>query len=101
MESKPDHNVLDNNLEPSQEKSSIIKAIHVYESLVLPSSADDESASNLLKQKPKRKISFKLPTRLEKLTQKAKFNNRYFENSHTLEKNKRQAIVRSQGYFKY
>ena len=101
MESKPDHNIIDNNLVPTREKTSVIKAIHVYESLVLTSSNDDESVSNSLERKPKRKISFKLPNRLERLTQKAKFNNRYFENSYTLEKNKRHAIVRSQGYFKY
>ena len=37
---------------------------------------------------------------LERLTEKAKFNNRYFETSHTLEKNKRQAILKANGYFK-
>jgi len=38
---------------------------------------------------------------LEKLTEKAKFNNRYFETSHSLEKNKREAILKAKGYFKF
>ena len=38
---------------------------------------------------------------LEKLTKKAEFNNRYFETSFTLEKNKREAILKANGYFKF
>ena len=38
---------------------------------------------------------------LEKLTEKAKFNNRYFETSHSVDKNKQKAIMRPIGYFKF
>ena len=38
---------------------------------------------------------------LKKLTEKAKFNNRYFETSHAVDKNKQKAIMRPTGYFKF
>ena len=38
---------------------------------------------------------------LERLREKAKFNNRYFETSHTVDKNKQKAIIRPTGYFKF
>ena len=52
-----------------------------------------------LKPKSREKLS-RSSNMLEKLTKKAKFNNRYFETSHTLEKNKREAILKANGYFK-
>ena len=92
METKPEN--YNFNLQILPQKKSVIKAIHVYENLVLTPSPDDVSSYKTQKQSRKSRM-------LEKLTKKAKFNNRYFESSYTLEKNKRQAIVRSQGYFKY
>ena len=92
METKPEN--YNFNLQLLPQKKSVIKAIHVYETLVLPPSPEDVASFTSQKQSRSSRM-------LEKLTKKAKFNNRYFERTYTLEKNKRQAIVRSQGYFKY
>ena len=59
-----------------------------------------EIEDSQLELKSQEKTS-KSSSTLEKLTEKAKFYNRYFETSHTLEKNKRQAILRANGYFKF
>ena len=63
-----------------------LESLETDESQIMPKSHEKPSRSTRM---------------LEILTEKAKFNNRYFETSHTVDKNKQKAILKANGYFKF
>ena len=63
MEVKPKSNIDETNLESSQDKSTVIKSVHVYESIVLPPSSDELPSSKLRKRSRSSRM-------FEKLTKK-------------------------------
>jgi len=87
MEVKPQSNDVETNLDSSQEKSTIIKSIHVYESIVLPPSSDDIPPSKVRKRSRSSRI-------FEKLTKKVNFNG-HFEMPYTLEKAKERNYLKN------
>jgi hypothetical protein len=87
MEVKPQSNTDETNLENSQDKSTVIKSVHVYESIVLPPSSDDVPPSKVRKRS-------RVSRMFEKLTKKVNFNG-HFEMPYTLEKAKQQNYLKN------
>ena len=63
-----------------------LESLEIDECQILPKSQEKPSRSTRI---------------LDKLTEKAKFNNRYFETSHSVEKNKQEAHRKPTGYYKF
>ena len=91
MEVKPQSNIDETNLDSSQEKSTVIKSVHVYESIVLPPSSDDVPASKIRKRS-------RVSRMFEKLTKKVNYNG-HFEMPYTLAQAKQELDFKNFNYY--